>query len=156
MNRNEIIKRLTEIYPYAIGLKINQTMSGSHSVFVFNVHAMQIASIAKCETISFELSKVDNPEQYGLSFKLLKSPEPNIRFNIHNESDIDTLRFLIEDIFHSCRNEATFDSFGCCSSFNECSDIGHCIHQNDPEYWGCQYKRNLEKGNIFYGKNKTI
>ena len=42
------------------------------------------------------------------------------------------------------------ESFGCCSSYAECSNAGHCIH---PDYTGCYYRKNLEAGCIFYGKN---
>jgi len=41
------------------------------------------------------------------------------------------------------------ETFGCCSSYQECSDAGKCIH-NDDEYAGCQYRKNLEKGHNFY------
>jgi hypothetical protein len=41
------------------------------------------------------------------------------------------------------------EAFGCCSSYQECSDTGKCIHGND-EYSGCQYRKNLEAGRNFY------
>lgn len=40
--------------------------------------------------------------------------------------------------------------FGCCSSYTGCSNQRKCLHQ-DQEYSGCQYRRNLEAGRIFYG-----
>lgn len=43
--------------------------------------------------------------------------------------------------------------FGCCSSYIKCSDERQCIHKDDEIYAGCQYRKNLEAGNIFYGKN---
>lgn len=42
--------------------------------------------------------------------------------------------------------------FGCCSSYQECSDINRCLYNENPEYSGCQYRKNLEAGRIFYGK----
>lgn len=42
------------------------------------------------------------------------------------------------------------ETFGCCSSYTECSNQRKCLHQ-DQEYAGCQYKRNLDAGRIFYG-----
>ncbi|WHH58292.1 hypothetical protein [Petroclostridium sp. X23] len=42
---------------------------------------------------------------------------------------------------------------GCCSSYVECSDALRCIHEADPEYAGCSYRKNLERGRVFYGKN---
>lgn len=48
------------------------------------------------------------------------------------------------------------DSFGCCSRYVTCSDALKCIHPNPLIAAGCQYKKNLEQGRVFYGKNKTI
>ena len=33
------------------------------------------------------------------------------------------------------------------------ADAGHCLHLDDEEYWGCCYRKNLEAGCIFYGRN---
>lgn len=43
-------------------------------------------------------------------------------------------------------------AFGCCNSFEECSDLGSCIHEGEPMYEGCMYKENLDKGLNFYTK----
>ncbi len=48
------------------------------------------------------------------------------------------------------------DEFGCCSRYIACSDAKECVHPDYLESLGCAYKRNLEKGLIFYGKNKNI
>ncbi len=47
-------------------------------------------------------------------------------------------------------------TFGCCSKFTECSDAGRCVHENKLYATACSYKRNLDSGKIFYGKNKNI
>ncbi len=47
------------------------------------------------------------------------------------------------------------NSFGCCDLCVKCSDAKKCVH---PDYFhslGCYYRRNLEAGRIFYGKNKN-
>lgn len=43
------------------------------------------------------------------------------------------------------------ESFLCCSSYVECSDALQCLHRNNEEYTGCRYRRNLEKGTVFFG-----
>ena len=48
------------------------------------------------------------------------------------------------------------DSFGCCSRFSECSDAKKCVHQNRLYSTACAYRRNLESGRIFYGKNCNV
>ena len=47
------------------------------------------------------------------------------------------------------------DGFGCCSYFNDCSDARACVFASDPHYRGCHYRRHLEAGRIFYGKNRN-
>ncbi|MBQ6528710.1 MAG: hypothetical protein IJI38_09305 [Clostridia bacterium] len=46
--------------------------------------------------------------------------------------------------------------FGCCGFFEKCSDAGRCIHENRLYATACLYRGNLEKGRIFYGKNRNI
>lgn len=45
------------------------------------------------------------------------------------------------------------DSFGCCSSYRACSDTGQCVIPDRDYSANCLYRRNLEAGRIFYGKN---
>lgn len=47
-------------------------------------------------------------------------------------------------------------TFGCCNDFLLCSDALKCIKSDDPYYKGCMYRKNLEAGIVFYGKNRTI
>lgn len=46
-------------------------------------------------------------------------------------------------------------AFGCCSRYVECSDAMKCIHPDASLSFSCQYRQNLLKGRIFYGKNKN-
>lgn len=48
------------------------------------------------------------------------------------------------------------DSFGCCGRYEACSDAKKCIHPDQLFAAACAYKKNLEQGRIFYGKNKNI
>ena len=41
-------------------------------------------------------------------------------------------------------------SFACCSRYEECSKEKKCIHKNKLYAMACQYRKNLEAGNIFY------
>ena len=45
------------------------------------------------------------------------------------------------------------DSFGCCSSYRACSDAGQCVIADRDYSVNCLYRKNLEAGRIFYGKN---
>lgn len=53
------------------------------------------------------------------------------------------------------RNTIT-DTFACCNDFERCSDAGKCLRTEDRFYNGCMYRKNLEAGRIFYGKNKNV
>lgn len=46
--------------------------------------------------------------------------------------------------------------FGCCSSFEKCSDAKKCVHENKLYSKACIYRGNLDQGRIFYGKNRNI
>lgn len=52
-------------------------------------------------------------------------------------------------------SELSDEAFGCCSSYIECSDNKKCIKSNTFSI-NCQYRRNLEAGRIFYGKNRNM
>lgn len=59
------------------------------------------------------------------------------------------------------RCEELFDAsatmqFDCCNDFIQCSDMKRCFKMENSDYRGCSYRKNLEAGRIFYGKNKTI
>ena len=52
--------------------------------------------------------------------------------------------------------KSTEPSFGCCHLYNECSDARRCISKDKMYATVCSYRKNLESGRIFYGKNATI
>jgi hypothetical protein len=45
------------------------------------------------------------------------------------------------------------DEFGCCSRFRACSDARRCLISDSEYATHCAYRKNLESGRIFYGKN---
>ncbi len=47
-------------------------------------------------------------------------------------------------------------SFSCCDKFTKCSDAKKCVHENKLYSTACTYRRNLENGRIFYGKNRNV
>lgn len=63
---------------------------------------------------------------------------------------------LIKIILCDCIDNYTpSSSFGCCSKYQECSDLGSCIHENNLYAKGCYYRKNLESGRGFL-KNANI
>ncbi len=53
------------------------------------------------------------------------------------------------------RYESKATKFGCCSLFEKCSDAKTCLHVNKLYSKACMYRKNLEQGHIFYGKNRN-
>ncbi len=48
------------------------------------------------------------------------------------------------------------ESFACCGRYVECSDAKKCTHPDSMIAMACAYRKNLEGGRIFYGRNKNI
>lgn len=62
------------------------------------------------------------------------------------------LRDIKQTIFRNLHTEA----FGCCNDYIRCSDASKCLHARDRFYTNCMYRKNLEAGTIFYGKNRNV
>lgn len=59
------------------------------------------------------------------------------------------IQIIIPDLFN-------VETFGCCNNYLECSNAMHCIYFDLIFATACQYKKNLDAGKIFYGKNCNI
>lgn len=67
-------------------------------------------------------------------------------------------RFIL-DMAETCKEKYYQNpsyTFGCCNDFIRCSDALKCLKVDNPDYRGCSYRKNLEAGRIFYGKNRNI
>lgn len=72
-------------------------------------------------------------------------------------NDLNSLEDLVRAIVKIGLDKYESESsFGCCSQFMKCSDAKKCIHENKLYSKGCQYRKNLDSGRIFYGKNRNI
>ena len=73
------------------------------------------------------------------------------------ENNLDILKDLVKNIVKiGLDNYESGSSFGCCSQFIKCSDEKKCVHENKLYSKGCQYRKNLDAGRIFYGKNRNV
>ncbi len=76
-----------------------------------------------------------------------------IRFDKYSNTLVG---YISENVRYCIANyESKIGSFGCCHRYEECSDAKKCIHENLLYAKACSYRRNLEEGHIFYGKNKN-
>lgn len=50
----------------------------------------------------------------------------------------------------------SFPHFDCCGKFKECSDVKRCLHEDMLYSTACTYRKRLENGIVFYGKNRNV
>ena len=88
--------------------------------------------------------------------KELKSDNTNIHIYMPADS-LELTEYIQKNVEYAYENYTSKASaFGCCGKFNECSDAKKCIHVNKLYSKACTYRKNLEAGRIFYGKNRNI
>ena len=75
------------------------------------------------------------------------------QFALDSESVIPYITAIID---YSLRNYQPSENFSCCGKYIDCSNERKCLHANKFYARCCYYKKNLESGKIFYGKNKNI
>lgn len=91
----------------------------------------------------------------AVDYKIQKSDPNYCRIPLTSpESITEHLEFLKEVL--EAETDAYPADFGCCSRYVECSNAQQCIHPNPDMALRCIYRKNLKKGKIFYGENKTI
>jgi len=76
------------------------------------------------------------------------------RLSVSSFVGFSALSEPIEELYEVCLRDS--DTFGCCGSYDACSDAGHCIKTDIMFAGKCAYRQNLKAGKIFYGKNKNI
>ena len=75
--------------------------------------------------------------------------------NISSIDDVIVYAPQLAQVYMNIMKDFERESFGCCSRYIECSDAKQCVHPNKVKAEACQYKTNLDKGIIFYGKNRN-
>lgn len=87
----------------------------------------------------------------------MRKSEPDfvrLRFDVNSKELVDYVKVNTE---YRVRNYSSKEAmFGCCSRYLQCSDEKKCVHPNKLFGRACHYRHNLDKGRIFYGKNKNV
>lgn len=52
--------------------------------------------------------------------------------------------------------DRTPKEWDCCSRYMECSDAMRCVHPDKKIALSCGYRRILNSGKVFYGKNRNV
>lgn len=78
------------------------------------------------------------------------------RVTIETIGDVLSLAKPLCVVFMLVLSDVGGERFGCCARYIQCSDERKCVNPDFIMSLACAYKRNLEAGRIFYGKNKNI
>lgn len=128
--------------------------SGVVSVLFFGKLGLRLYSGPKGNFIELSQGVLHaDYDRYGLRFE--ERSDGYVRFYVAFPSHLSGFSTPINHSWDSCRKDSV-ESFGCCSSFLQCSDQLRCLHEEDASYYGCSYMGNLRAGRIFYGKNRNV
>lgn len=102
-----------------------------------------------------QFDNIDKPEEAEI--KHLESDTLNVHILFSIEYSSALILYIKKLTEHALDNyKPIANTFGCCNKYIECSNEKHCIHENQLYSKACEYRKYLEAGIIFYGKNKTI
>lgn len=137
---------------YVKHLRVSENKDGSISVKAKNVMAMKVK--LQKEPFYVEI-RPKNAGFFSGSIVVAHNDEWS-RISISGVDDVLGLKTQISSLYMRMLSEFGGESFGCCHRYVQCSDARKCIHPNLVLAFGCGYRKNLEAGRIFYGKNKNI
>ena len=86
----------------------------------------------------------------------IKSDKDYLRIPLKNPEDLYSLSDKIVEVYSIIMDNGPIDTFGCCSLYQKCSDAKQCIDPDREHAKGCIYRTHLEKGEIFYGRNRNV
>ena len=111
------------------------------------------------KTIIFKI--IERKDYFRLEIKHYDSKLQKIypsEWDVHKLEQLEELKDYkdnIDEIIKYLISKPTDEAFSCCSRFIECSNALKCVNPYDNLKRNCSYRKNLEKGFIFYGKNKN-
>ena len=88
------------------------------------------------DKLGFEYSNVSSDDFLRIDIDRFLNREPDELFNR-----------VMSDVF---LKSFSFPTFGCCSRYKQCSQVGKCIHPDMLYATACMYKQNLDSGKVFY------
>lgn len=119
---------------------------------IYNAEADKFATVDFTLKTKFRLYLKSNILNY-MNDNPLRIKDNYERIDFYNLDEM--MGMAKESIFAELELYESTLIFGCCSRYEQCSNEGKCIHDYKLYAKGCQYRKNLEKGMIFYGKNKA-
>lgn len=158
-NKNTIIKRIQYLSPEAKQILLKVMQNDGYYVTCAKCTDELIINGFCCENIDPRITTKNVilealPEIADSSFDIKKELRRELEEEKMCQMTFEEITEA-EDEKNSVVENITGE-FACCSHYRECSDKKECLFKNDELHAGCMYKKNLEKGLIFYGKNAAI
>lgn len=136
-------------------IKINHNVTYS-SIEFFGNSVVRVKCSKSKSYLSFKSTFKTVFNKYeSITFESIKSEPLWLRKIIRNITDLEDLFPLILELYDEAYLLINTETFSCCSRYMQCSDAMKCIHPDKIFARGCYYKKNLEAGKIFYGKNAS-
>ncbi|HVJ49245.1 exonuclease domain-containing protein [Desulfitobacterium sp.] len=92
------------------------------------------------------------------SIKLEQLPSEKLwsRLSFNSQDELTSLYPLFLKLYEESFSLVNVEVYSCCSRFIQCSDEKVCIQPNKRLALGCQYRKHLTNGRIFYGVNQNM
>ena len=141
--------------PMESGILVFQEINNCSSVYFLN-SGMLLCQIRLRKKTRYLLlpEKFEGDLPANTIFNRAKSDPGMIRVLLETPEDVLKYVSILRKILKKL--EYRYSTFACCSRYEACSDALTCVHPDIKFALGCQYRRNLNEGKIFYGKNRTI
>lgn len=91
----------------------------------------------------------------GAPKKQTKSEEKYIRIIVDQEHPIESYTDFLVAVTGAAIDRLP-KVWDCCSRYMECSDAKACVHPDKVFALDCGYRKILNSGRVFYGKNRNI
>lgn len=132
---------------YSVWIRDPITLKDNFRVFSITVKNKNIP-VYSVEIIHKRVHSVPIPE--GVDFDKVQKSTIFIPFD-----HAQLRKYLTDVLTYSIEHFEPSEKFGCCGKYIECSDAQKCLHCNTFYAKACYYRKNLEAGRIFYGKNSV-
>ena len=155
MQINDIMEKFTSEFNSFLQnnpLKTYISINKNQSYYAIKAKNLLAASVTpkKDELLQIEIgSKYANG--WGGTVSEVKGGK-YVRFHVSDENLSDAVTFIADLAMSMLSGE----SFDCCSRYMECSDEKTCINPYPELRLMCNYRKIMESGRVFYGKNRNI
>lgn len=158
-NAGEIILKVNkDTVPYdSIMFSPAKTNSCFRPNYVPNGLICRIKTYGETKWVSFSPQFKQSVIDSGLSvFEINSDPFCRVQLNEFYDYSITNPEKFGNLISSIILNLFSFDRFDCCGKFKECSDAKKCLHEDKLYSTACTYRKKIEQGIFFFGKNRNV